>query len=250
MRLPSSQPCSSWICKRISVLLCVYPKYRSLSTLLTTLQNGSLAVPGGRDLAPVVNSLLSLPYSLKVATKDFHPSDHVSFDTSHTPPNNKPFESSATMTNPYNLLETKQTIIWPVHCVQGTDGAEIIPEIDFSKIDHVVEKGRDKRVEMYSGFADAFGNKSNAASLDLAALLKDAGITHVYAVGLAGDCCVKWTAVDAKKEGFEVYVIEEGTKSIDFGENGWTAAKNELQENGVHVISIEGPEVEKVRQLT
>ena len=140
--------------------------------------------------------------------------------------------------------------IWPVHCVQGTKGAEIIPEIDVSKFDMIVEKGRDKRLEMFSAFADIFGNKSSdAASIDLAHTLKDAGITHVYVVGLAGDYCVGCTAIDAKKEGFEVYVVEDATRSVDTEEKGWGAYKKKMEEMGIVIIQSYGPEAERVKKL-
>ncbi len=117
-----------------------------------------------------------------------------------------------------------------------------------SKVDELVEKGKDSESEMFSGFADVFGSKSiKAASHDLAELLHHAGTTHVFTVGLAGDCCVKCTALDAKKEGFEVYVVEEATRSIDAG--GWGAATKEMREAGIEIISTDGPEVERVKRL-
>ena len=189
-----------------------------------------------------------MPFALKVATRDFHPLDHVSFHTSHGPPNNKPFESFVNIHDPSNESRTYEIPIWPVHCVQGTKGAEIIPEIDVSKLNMIVEKGRDKRLEMFSAFADVFGNKSSdAASIDLADTLKDAGITHVFVVGLAGDYCVGCTAVDAKKEEFEVYVIEDVTRSVDAGEKGWGAYKKEMEKIGIKIIRFDGPEVQRVR---
>ena len=134
--------------------------------------------------------------------------------------------------------------------MQGTKGAEIIPEIDVSKLNEVVEKGKDSGLEMFSGFADVFGSKSSkAASQDLAELLHRAGITHVFTVGLAGDYCVKCTALDAKKEGFQVYVIKEGTRSVNAGEKGWGAATKEMGKAGIEIISIKGPEVERVKSL-
>ena len=150
--------------------------------------------------------------------------------------------------DPGNESRTREIPIWPVHCVRGTKGAEIIPEIDVSKFDMIVEKGRDKRLEMFSAFADVFGNKSSeAASIDLADTLKDAGITHVYVVGLAGDYCVGCTAIDAKKEGFEVYVIEDVTRSVDAGEKGWGEYKKKMENMGIRIIRFDGPEVERVK---
>ena len=133
---------------------------------------------------------------MKIATKDFHPADHVSFNTNHPPP-----------------------------------------------------KGRDKRVEMFSVFADIFGNKSNAASQNVAGLLKSKGVTDVFILGLAGDYCVKYTAIDSKKEGFKTFVVEEGTRSVDEGEKGWGVAKTEFQKSGVLVVSIDGKELTRVKSL-
>lgn len=176
--------------------------------------------------------------------------DHISFDSSHAPPNNKAFQSFVNISDPSDPSQSQHVPIWPVHCVQYTKGAEVIPEIDVSKLDAVVEKGRDRRVEMFSGFADVFGNKSSmATSMDLAELLKTARITHVFTVGLAGDFCVKCTALDAKKEGFEVCVIEEATRCVDSGEKGWGAAKEELARSGIQVVQIDGSEVQRVRSL-
>ena len=152
------------------------------------------------------------------------------------------------MTNPDNSAETKQTRLWPVHCVQDTPGAEIIPEIDVSEFDAILKKGQDRRVEMYSGFADAFGGR-RGASLDLVALLIEKRISDVYVVGLAGDHCVKATAMDAQKEGFKTCVIEEGVKSVDPSEKGWGEAVREMEEGGVRVVGADGEAVNKVRQV-
>ena len=151
------------------------------------------------------------------------------------------------MINPANPAETTKTKGWPVHCVQGTSGCDIIPEINVGNFDAVVEKGMNREVEMYSAFADAFGNKFGGASLDLGVLLRDHGITDVYIVGLAGDYCVKCTALDARKEAFEVLVVEEGTRSVNG--DSWGAAKTDFAKNGVQLVSIEGPEVDKVRKI-
>jgi nicotinamidase-related amidase len=223
-------------------------KISSLRLVLTVInQNGSLAVPGGRELAPLINKLLDLPFAVKLASKDWHPPDHASFDISQKPPNDKAFTSKAVMANPLSPSQTMESTVWPVHCVQNTPGAEIIPEIDASKIEFIVEKGRDRRVEQFSAFADMFGNKSEAASLDLAALLKEKGVTHVYSVGLTGDCCVRCSALDARKEGFESIVIQDACKSVDEGEKGWGAAVKEFEAAGVTVVTSASEEVERVK---
>lgn len=217
------------------------------NTYVRCFKNGALAVDGGREIAPIINKLLDMPFTVRIATRDWHPPDHVSFDTSHPPPNNKAFESTATIVNPQNTSESMEIPIWPVHCVQNTSGAEIIPEIEISKIDRIIDKGRDKRVEMFSAFADAFWNKSDAASFDLGAFLKEKGISQVFVVGLAGDYCVRCTANIAQKDGFEVFVIEEAVKNIDNGPKGWGAVRTELQTLSIRVVSIDGPEVQGVR---
>ena len=198
---------------------------------------------GGRDIAPAINELLSLPFALKIATKDWHPSDHVSFDTSHPSPDIKPFVSKVTIHNPDNVSESLEIPIWPVHCVQGTKGAEIISEIDVSKLDHIVEKGRDRRVEMFSAFSTCFGTKSSAASHDLGSLLRQANITNVFITGLAGDFCVRCTAIDANKEGFKVYIIDEAVRSINNGEGGWGEVQAEMMDKCINIVSIKGPEM-------
>ncbi|KAK7055599.1 Isochorismatase domain-containing protein [Favolaschia claudopus] len=198
--------------------------------------NGSLAVSGGRDIIPVVNRLLaSSDIHLKVATKDWHPVDHISFAANHPPPNNKPFESYAEVINPYNPSERYETRLWPVHCVQGTPGAELVPEMNVRKVDKIIEKGQDKRVEMYSAFKDPFENPCVSESA-LRGYLKDNGVRKVYVVGLAMDYCVSATARHAVKEGFETYLVEDATKAVDPGE-GWDKARAEMDSLGVKFIS-------------
>ncbi|THZ78709.1 Isochorismatase hydrolase [Aureobasidium pullulans] len=209
---------------------------------------GSLAVTDGRSIAPVINDLLKLPWTLRVATKDMHPKDHISFASQHPPPNNKPFESSITIANPHNPEETQTTNLWPDHCVAGSPGSELIPELDVSRLDEVVEKGQDKRVEMYSAFCTPFLNPK-IVETGLAKTLKEKGVTHVFCVGLAADFCVKATAIDAAKEGFETVVIREGTKGVEQGDEADKNLAQELKENNVKLVSVDGPEVAKVRDL-
>ena len=208
-----------------------------------------MAVKAGRDIAPTINELLSLPFTLKIATRDFHPADHISFATSHEAPDNKAFESRAKIGNPDEFSQYFEIPLWPPHCVQGSRGAEIIPELNVAKLDQIVNKGRDKRLETFSGFADVFGRKTlEAIDADLAEVLRSRQITHVFVVGLAGDYCVKCTALDARKEGFEVYVVEEGVKSIEPGDLGWGAATRQMQERGIHIIKFASREIERVKQ--
>ena len=178
------------------------------------MQNGSLAVQGGRDIVPTINEFLSLPFALRIATKDWHPQDHISFASNHPPPDNKPFETIITIHNPLNPEETQETRLWPDHCVQGSSGAELLPELQQSEIKYIVEKGQDKRVEMYSAFRDPFLNPTVSRST-LAEKLRSANITDVYVVGLAADYCVRYTALHSVQEGFETWVVPEATRPVD-----------------------------------
>ncbi|CBX91383.1 hypothetical protein IAQ61_010741 [Plenodomus lingam] len=208
--------------------------------------NGALAVTGGRDIIPTINTLLSFPFTLKVATKDCHPRDHISFASNHPAPHNKPFESTAIITNPHNPSESIETRLWPDHCVQGTPGADLVPELNVSTVDCLVEKGQDKRVEMYSAFADPFTSPCVARS-GLAKTLKDAGVTDVYCVGLAADYCVKHTALDAQKEGFRTWVVQEAVKAVC--PSSLDDVHREYEKAGVRVVGMDSKEVQRVGEL-
>ncbi|KAF1837109.1 Isochorismatase hydrolase [Decorospora gaudefroyi] len=207
--------------------------------------NGALAVTDARDIVPIINDFLAMPFALKVATKDFHPRDHISFASNHSAPNNKPFESTITIQNPHNPEETQVTRLWPDHCVQGTKGAELLPELDVGKVNHITEKGQDKRVEMYSAFADPFKSPCVAKS-DLTEILRKADITDVYVVGLAADYCVKYTAIDAQNEGFKTWVIGDATKAVD--PSSMDGVFKEYEKAGVTVIGKDDAQVQRVRE--
>lgn len=207
-------------------------------------QNGSLAVPEGRATVAVVNRLLALPrFVLRVATKDWHPPDHISFASNHA--GKQPFVDFATVTNPLNPDEPSyKTRLWPDHCVQHTPGAALVPDLDPSRyLDTVIEKGTNKDVEMYSAFYDPFTNPRVSDS-GLAALLKERAVTHVYVVGLAADYCVRCTALDSLKEGFVTYIVEEGTRAVDAG--AWPTQRTELAVAGVQMVHLDGPEVARL----
>jgi nicotinamidase-related amidase len=201
-------------------------------------------VAEGRDIVPTVNKLLDLPFVIKIATKDWHPANHISFASNHS--GKQPFTDFTTVINPSNPSETYETRLWPDHCIQNTKGAELIPELDVKKIDKIVEKGQVKEVEMYSAFYDPL-EKPRVSDSGLAAVLKEKGITDVYVVGLAFDYCVKCTAVDAAKEGFKTVIVEEGTRAVDRGNRDETM--KELKNKGVKIVSMDGEEVAKVRSV-
>lgn len=206
--------------------------------------NGSLAVAGGRDIAGPVNELLSLPFAVRVATQDWHPADHISFASNHH--GKMPFEHSVTVTNPHNPAESYHTRLWPVHCVQDTPGADLVPELDLRRVDSVLKKGQHPRVEMYSAFYDPF-KSPRVSDSGLASLLREKGVTHVYVVGLALDFCVRCTAADAATEGFTTYVVEEGTRGVATGDpTAWAECVKTLEKDGVKVVSMAGDEVRRL----
>lgn len=147
--------------------------------------------------------------------------------------------------------ETKEQRLWPTHCVASTTGATVIPELAGEKLDLLAKKGMDSRVEMYSVFSDAFQNMDStlakkSVDVDVAAVLKGKFVTDVFVVGLAGDYCVKYTAIDAARSGFRSWVIEDAVKSVDPGA-GWQQALKEFEGFGVKVVRSDGPEVARVR---
>ena len=161
---------------------------------------GALAVAEGDEIAGRINELMaSDEYDLVVATRDWHPSDHGSF--------------------------TEQGGTWPVHCVQGTEGAELHPALDAGAIDVVVDKGQDPDTEGYSGFDGT----------QLAELLRERGVTRVTVVGLATDYCVKQTALEALQEGFTVIVDTQAVRGVEVEPGDSERALAELRAAGANL---------------
>nr|POE62914.1 nicotinamidase [Quercus suber] len=197
--------------------------------------NGSLAVPGGRDIAPAINELLRQPFDLKIATRDWHPANHISFACNH----GKKRSDSYIIQNPDNPEETHTTVLWPQHCVQGTAGADLIPELDQKLLNFVLNKGMDPRMESYSAFGPPF-RKPALGSAWLRQILNQVGVQQVFVVGLAFAYCVKYTALDAAELGFETFVLTDCTNAIDAGGDGKFALHDTLQTAGFqasHVVS-------------
>ncbi|KAI9068498.1 Isochorismatase hydrolase [Trametes sanguinea] len=209
--------------------------------------DGSLAVSGGRDIVPLINELLQLPFVLKIATKDHHPQEHVSFASNH--PGATPFASSCTVINPANPAETYETRLWPDHCVIGTPGNALVPSLDTARLDAVVHKGTDPRVEMYSAFRAPLRDPPLPSAVsDLEARLRAAHATAVFVVGLAGDYCVKCTALDSAELGWRTYVVEDAVRSVG-GDAAWKETVSEFETAGVEVVRAGGEEVGWVRAL-
>jgi nicotinamidase/pyrazinamidase len=164
------------------------------------LPGGSLAVTDGDQVVPVINRLAK-GFANVVMTQDWHTAGHISFASSHA--GKKPFET-------IDLAYGKQ-VLWPDHCVQGTDGASLSKDLSIPQAGLIIRKGYHKDVDSYSAFVEADGKTTTG----LAAYLKAHKLQRLFIAGLATDFCVAWTALDARKAGFEAYVIEDACRGID-----------------------------------
>ncbi len=180
---------------------------RTDALVLVDVQNdfcpgGALPVPEGDRVVPVLNTLLRRAGVLAVATRDWHPPDHCSFAAQGGP--------------------------WPVHCVAGTPGAAFHPDLDLSRIEHVItNKATTRDEEAYSGFQGT----------DLSTLLRGRGIRRLVVGGLATDYCVKATALDARKAGFEVFLLTDAIRAVNVQPGDGDRALAEMRAAGVLPIT-------------
>ncbi len=184
----------------------------SSALLVVDVQNcfvtgGTLPVKGGEEVVPVINKLAA-SFENVVVTQDWHTQGHASFASAH--PGEKPFGMKKM---PYG-----NQVLWPDHCIQGTDDAALHKDLKVPSAQLIVRKGYHPKVDSYSAFMEADGKTPTG----LGGYLKQRGIKTVYVTGLATDFCVAWTALDARKMGFEAFVIEDATRAIDL--NGSLAA--------------------------
>jgi nicotinamidase/pyrazinamidase len=161
---------------------------------------GSLAVDKADEIIPLINRIAKA-FQNVVLTQDWHTPKHISFASSHA--GKKPFD---VIDLPYG-----KQVLWPDHCVQGTDGAALHRGIDIPHAQLVIRKGFNPLVDSYSAFIEADGKSKTGLDGYLAAR----GIRTVYVVGLATDFCVAWTAMDARKLGLEAHVVEDACRGID-----------------------------------
>jgi nicotinamidase/pyrazinamidase len=184
------------------------------------LPGGSLAVNDGDHVVPVINRIAG-SFAHVVMTQDWHPAGHSSFASSHA--GKKPFEM-------IDLSYGKQ-VLWPDHCVQGTDGAALSKDLSIPRAQLILRKGFHKDVDSYSAFTEADGKTSTG----LAAYLRARQLERVFVVGLATDFCVAWSALDARKAGFETYVVEDACRAID-SEGSLARAWSDMDKAGVQRI--------------
>ncbi|WP_339865293.1 bifunctional nicotinamidase/pyrazinamidase [uncultured Algoriphagus sp.] len=185
------------------------------------LPGGALAVNQGDEIIPVINSLQE-QFTFIVATQDFHPADHGSFAANH---------EGKKVGDTIELNGLPQ-FLWPVHCVQGSEGAEFHEELNPVKWTAIFQKGTNPEVDSYSGFFD----NARREDTGLGDFLHNEGIMNVFVTGLAQDYCVKFTALDAVSLGFKTYLITDATKAVNVNSVDGEKALEELKEAGVILI--------------
>ena len=181
---------------------------------------GALEVPGGDEIVPLVNRIAT-HFGNVVQAQDWHPAGHISFASSHPG------------SNPFDIIELPYgpQVLWPDHCIQGSDGAAFHPQLDIPHTQLIVRKGGNPLVDSYSAFTEA----DQQTTTGLAGYLREKGITSVYLVGLALDFCVAWSALHARREGFVTYVVIDACRAID-SDGSLERAMAEMQDAGVIFI--------------
>jgi len=200
--------------------------------ILVDLQNdfvpgGALAVREGDAVIPIANRVQQA-FDLIVASRDWHPRDHGSFAANH------PGKKVGDVIDLNGLSQ----ILWPVHCVQNTHGAEFVPGLDTSRIDRVFLKGTDRDIDSYSAFFD----NGHRRSTGMDEYLKERGVRDVYVCGLATDYCVNFTALDACKLGFNVHLIEDASRGVNLKPDDSANALEAIRRAGGQIIRSESLE--------
>jgi len=183
------------------------------------LPTGALPVPAGDRIIPLVNTLQSR-FEVIVATQDWHPADHRSFAVNHG-------------RQPGEIIDLggREQILWPVHCVQESYGAELAKALDRSRIARVIRKGQHPEVDSYSGFFD--NDRRSATGMER--FLRENGIRELFVAGLALDYCVRYTALDACALGFETHLILDATRAVNIHPGDEDEAVAAMKAAGVRV---------------
>lgn len=182
---------------------------------------GPLAVPGGDEIIPVVNGLIP-SFPLVAATMDWHPAGHVSFADSH--PGCRPFDTVK--------AGGIDQVLWPAHCVAGTEGAQFHEGLNTVPAALILRKGTTKGLDSYS----AFFENDKTTPTGLSGALKERGVDSVYLCGLAADVCVYFTALDALRLGFETFLIKDAARGVDVPSGSLAAAMEDMKSRGVRMI--------------
>ena len=185
------------------------------------LPGGTLAVPDGNKLIPIINSL-GEKFQNVIFTQDWHTENHASFASSH--PGKEPFETIE--------LSYGTQVLWPDHCVQGSDDALLADGLNIPHAQLIIRKGYHNEIDSYSTFVAADGETKTG----LTGYMRERGLQEVYVCGLATDFCVGWSAIDARRAGMDVWVIEDACRAIDLN-GSLEAAWNSMEQEGVLRIS-------------
>jgi nicotinamidase/pyrazinamidase len=182
---------------------------------------GALAVPGGQAVVPVIHRIAGA-FRHAILSQDWHPPDHHSFASHHS--GRQPFDTVETSHGPQ--------VLWPDHCVQGSEGAALHPHLQPDNTELILRKGFRPDIDSYSAFLE----NDHRTRTGLAAYLRERELGRIFLTGLAYDYCVRYSAIDGRAAGFEVYVIEDACRAID--QEGSVAATNHhFREAGVHRIA-------------
>ena len=206
-------------------------RHRRKGLLIIDVQNdfcpgGSLAVPEGDLIVPVINRIMPL-FDVVVATQDWHPPEHVSFASNHQ--EKQPFD---TVTLPGYDPPLEQ-VLWPAHCIAGTVGANLHPRLDMNGIGLILQKGNRAHLDSYSAF---FENDRKTVT-GLAGYLTGLDIKDIFLTGLAADVCVYYSALDAVNLGFTTAVIRDGVRGIDAPPGSLDQRMEELNSIGVEFMT-------------
>ncbi len=188
------------------------------------LPGGPLAVAEGDRVIGVANEMMDR-FDLVVATQDWHPAEHASFAANH----------DGKQIGEVIDLDGLPQVLWPVHCVQNSAGAELAPRLDRSRIHRVFRKGTDPCIDSYSGLYD----NGHRRSTGLGEFLREQGVTDVYVMGLATDYCVKFTALDAVAAGFKTRLIEDGCRGVNLKPDDVANAVKEMRQQGIEIVRRE-----------
>jgi nicotinamidase/pyrazinamidase len=194
--------------------------------IMVDLQNdfvpgGALPVSEGNEVIPLANELQN-HFELIVATQDWHPPNHGSFAANH--PGKNPGDRIP--------LDGIEQILWPVHCVEKTPGADFVPSLDRSRLTRVFRKGTDARIDSYSAFFD----NAHRRATGLGDYLKQQSVTDIYLLGLALDYCVKFSVLDARQLGFNTYVIVDACRGIVLDPLDLDKALDEMRQVGASLL--------------
>lgn len=182
---------------------------------------GALPVPEGDQVITVINSIVKKFYKV-IATQDWHPINHISFARNH--PGKKEYEE-------IEVSGIKQ-VLWPIHCVPGTKGAEFHPDLIADNFNLILRKGNNPKIDSYSAFRE--NDKKTITGLN--GYLKELDIKQVFICGLALDYCVFYSAMDSKEMGFDTYVILDATRGIDSPPGSIENALNTMQGKEINII--------------